>query len=459
MAFFCKYASFLSFTLLCVGVLIFAQVKEGRAQDADADGIPDMAEAGLGGNPNHKDIFVECDYMQLDFNRDGDGADRGEHSHRLSNTAVAELIKIFANAPVTNPDKACQGGPKNGAACATSADCSNFSCSLTGIALHLEQNQALPDQRFLDFTNRKGGSNFFDFKNRYFDFANRAPYYHYCILAHDASEELGSASGQAEIFGNDFMVTLGSWPSETGLPVGTVKDQIGTFLHELSHNLGLEHGGGSPLSVAERTKNHKPNYRSVMNYSFQVTGIGGQFDLSRVQLPTLNENNLNEAVGVGGGSTRYFCQQGALFRSDVGGGVDWNCLNPINSLSVAENVNADRTFLAEQVRDTLAGYDDWSNIHLNFLPSPVYDAGVGAGFVQHRRYLGSYKPISITAGRGVDREPEVTMPEGRCLEFFAVRQEGTSVVRFRTDARPQPDRRGGPNDPPGPNGVGDICEP
>ncbi|HXG21623.1 MAG TPA: hypothetical protein VNN62_21425 [Methylomirabilota bacterium] len=448
-------ASFVLLVFASASFLVFAEPQSVRAQDADQDGIPDAQEAKLGGNPQHKDIFVECDYMQLDFNRDGDGADRGEHTHRLSDKAVQELIKIFANAPVTNPGAACQGGPNNGKACTSRNDCAFFSCSIAGITLHLEQNQALADQRFLDFTNRRGGRNFFDIKANNFDFVNRSPYYHYCILAHDASEEMGSASGQAEIFGNDFMVTLGGWPGETGLPVGTVKDQIGTFLHELGHNLGLEHGGGRFLAPEERVKNHKPNYRSVMNYSFQVTGINGQFDFSRVTLAPLDENKLNEAVGVGGSSTRYFCQAGALFKTDAGGPIDWNCSS--SSPPVKENINGDRTFLAEQWRDTLQGNNDWSSIQLNFTTSPVFDPNAGVGLAQHQRYFGAYKPIGITAGRGIDREPEVSFPEGRCLEFLAVRKEGTSLLTFRTDVRAQSDRSGGPNG--GPNGIGDVCEP
>ena len=134
---------------------------------------------------------------------------------------------------------------------------------------------------------------------------------------------MGSASGQGEIFGNDFMVTLGAWPSETGLPVGKVNDQIGTFLHELGHNFGLDHGGGNPLPVDARIENYKPNYLSVMNYSFQVSGIkrtgvpSPRFDFSRTRLLPLNENALNEVVGIQGSPdrTRFFCPQSFVMKS------------------------------------------------------------------------------------------------------------------------------------------------
>ena len=49
-------------------------------------------------------------------------------------------------------------------------------------------------------------------------------------------------------------------------------------MHELGHNLGLRHGGGD-------NTNRKPNFLSVMNYAFQLTGLtrdgsNGVFDYS-----------------------------------------------------------------------------------------------------------------------------------------------------------------------------------
>jgi hypothetical protein len=448
----------LFFVLVSAGLFMGSFPEQSWAQDADADGIPDANEAGIGGNPQRKDVFVECDYMQIDLNRDGDGSDRGEHSHRMSDKSVQQLIQIFASAPVNNPGGVCQGGSKNGMACSSSTNCDQFPCTFTGITLHLEQNQALPDQRFLDFTNRRGGRNFFDIKATNFNFA-RAPYYHYCILAHDASEEMGSASGQSEIFGNDFMITLGAWPSETGLPVGKINEQVGTFMHEFGHNGGLEHGGGSPLPADARIENYKSNYLSVMNYFFQVSGIrrtgvpSPRFDFSRAQLPTLNENALNEMVGIQDGldRTRFFCPQSFIVKSGAGSGaIDWNCSNSFTP-NVVANPNGDRTFQALPLRTTLEGYNDWGNLRLNFITSPVYDAGAGVGFGQHQSYLGAYKPVAVTLGHGVDREPEATLPGGRCQEFLSLSQTRTSQdIRFQTQFFRQTDDNS--------NGVGDTCE-
>jgi len=79
--------------------------------DGDGDGIPDFFLNGA--NPQHKDIFVEVDYMEF---------------HRPSNTVINNLVEAFTNSPVPNPD----GTP--------------------GITLHLELDEQIvhePDWIFL----------------------------------------------------------------------------------------------------------------------------------------------------------------------------------------------------------------------------------------------------------------------------------------------------------------------
>ena len=77
-------------------------------------------------------------------------------------------------------------------------------------------------------------------------------------------------------------------------------------MHELGHNLNLGHGGGD-------WTNNKPNYLSIMNYTFQMSGVPptdpdaggplvGRVDYSRAALPTLVETTLNEPAGIGDGA-------------------------------------------------------------------------------------------------------------------------------------------------------------
>lgn len=488
-----------------VAAICFVLLGAGAAlaQDTDGDGLTDAEEAMIPlANPNHKDVFVECDYMRLDLNNDGDAGDPGEHEHRLKPAALAKVVAAFANAPVSNPGAACEGGPNHGGACLTSEDCAGSPCDTQGITLHFDQGalgggNAIPEQLFLDFTSTAGGPNFYDLKDANFDFA-RAPYFHYCILAHMGSEERGSTSGEGEICGNDFLCTLGGWPDEFGQPLGTVNDQAGCVLHELGHNFALLHGGGPGTTggLAEAIKNRKPNYLSVMNYSFQTVGIGGRFDYSRSALPSLNENALNEATGIltcqsgpnaglscassadcfgdpcGAEPTLYFCKnKGEFTPSAMDQPIDWNCKSgPVES-GVAENLNADRELDGDPVLDTLEGHDDWGNLVYDFQTCfTLYDGAAGVGFAQHEANFQAFRPGGSTGGRGVDIEPEATVGESRCVDFNKLKRGGRNLKLKRLKQKDS-DRDGignaCDNCPKSPNrdqsdtdgdGIGDACD-
>jgi hypothetical protein len=69
--------------------------------------------------------------------------------------------------------------------------------------------------------------------------------------------------------------------------VGTAREQAGTLMHELGHNLGLRHGGCDDTNL-------KPEYASVMNYEYQMEGVTrggmrGVVDYARGPEPVLDD--------------------------------------------------------------------------------------------------------------------------------------------------------------------------
>jgi hypothetical protein len=98
----------------------------------------------------------------------------------------------------------------------------------------------------------------------------------------------------------------------------------GTIMHELGHNLGLHHGGNEG-------QNFKPNYNSVMSYQYQFYGVdnnctipgGGELDYSHGTRPSLDENDLDESVGICGGVQ----------------GTDWNFDGDVEDTNLATNID------------------------------------------------------------------------------------------------------------------------
>ncbi|MGD1107272.1 MAG: PASTA domain-containing protein, partial [Terracidiphilus sp.] len=89
-----------------------------------------------------------------------------------------------------------------------------------------------------------------------------------------------SISGYSDLGGSDSAVTLGLWETAPNQDMSKRANVIaGTLFHEIGHTLGLTHGGlyydgpsGSYFPTFD--VNCKPNYQSVMNYLFQLDGVG-----------------------------------------------------------------------------------------------------------------------------------------------------------------------------------------
>jgi uncharacterized repeat protein (TIGR01451 family) len=309
--------------------------------DTDGDGVVDLDLPAAGANPNHKDIFVEVDFMDCTVSG-SDCASGDTHNHRPKAAAITAAVNAFRNAPVTNPD------------------------GVNGINLHIDVSNAVAHQNNLNINGLcfNGGAGIGSFDAVKADPANFGPgnprryAYRYNLWTHQQIST-STSSGCAELPGNDFQVALGGWNTGgaadvdgDGLDdrnVGTIQQQAGTLIHEMGHTLNLGHGGFDGT-------NYKPNYLSLMSYFFQTAGIpptdpdgaagplGGQLLLSSGAIPGLTETSLNEntALGTGTNNSFYYCPN-ATVRSIAGTGrVDWNCNGVSTDTGVTNDVNNDR---------------------------------------------------------------------------------------------------------------------
>ncbi|TMC32629.1 MAG: DUF3466 family protein [Chloroflexi bacterium] len=220
-----------------------------------------------------------------------------------------------------------------------------------GITLHARPDEEVPDIPFILFRPGTRGSgaqdDFWDLKvgdgaacHGYFGtvaersdphcgalLAAKRLFTRYAIFGDHQFDSPGS-SGVSEIYGNfggnDLMVTLGGWSASSILLAGGQEAaEAGTFMHELGHTLGLDHGG-------DEARNCKPNYPSVMNYLFQFPYPHGDpnrpLDYSHGARPSLNEAGLAESLGLGGvrGGIAVFGNHGIPWTEPADGAIDWN---------------------------------------------------------------------------------------------------------------------------------------
>ncbi len=251
-------------------------------------------------------IYVEIDWMET-----------GTHTHKPSQAVIDRIVQSFATA---------------------------------GFTIHIDVSEAIPHQNTLALVGGVSAAPAIQaLKAEYFDHAGDSRYY-YSIWGHNYSYNgsFTTSSGIADLPGNTHLVTLGSFSSMTG----TFSNQVGTFIHEFGHNLNQRHGGVDHA-------NYKPNYLSVMNYFYQLGGIGptllalgfantvsgfDDFSYSHGLLPSLNEASLDEAFGIG-----------------LGRAVDWNCSGTITS-GLAKDIQASNVCSAAGSLSTLTDYDNWTDL-------------------------------------------------------------------------------------------------
>lgn len=337
--------------------------------DADNDGIPDCSEvsgstfAGLplydwGARTGQRDIFIEVDYMDA---TDGgvQTADEGIIPHK---DALQMVVDSFA----------AQG-------IAIHFDVGNLHDNASGLDpadFDLGGGEEVPFFDGVTFDPADARANLYDYKRDYMDY-NRIQVFHYLLFAN--SQNLNGSSGSsglAEINANDLIVSLGNWSlstTDTNETNKLINYQASTLMHELGHNLGLLHGGNE-------NDNYKPNYFSIMNYLYQLSGLStiGTDEGDRVYASS-NFHNGSGTCYSGLSNSRYT----NTFKMDYshGNAVSFSFaainetlgLGQTGSSNVDFDCDGDDTETSVTMPDgngdlsgTITDYDDWSNINLLF---------------------------------------------------------------------------------------------
>ena len=248
------------------------------------------------------------------------------------------------------------------------------------IQLHVDpQHTAIPEipriyfqANAITFMCDRTTPTFAELKGQYFHPASDHDW-HYAIFGYI---DCGGSTGIAELPGNDFFVGLGADLEGLGsLPQSTL-DLItaSLIMHELGHNLDLHHGGADEV-------NYKPNYLSIMNYSFasgipysaaagSVAIAGHRIDYSESELPPLDENRLDETVGIQAGTTdiTWFSPspQSPRVRAPASGPIDWNRDGDATDTDLQWDVDANWDLdygFPWPTFEVLKGFDDWTEVH------------------------------------------------------------------------------------------------
>ncbi|HUR53281.1 MAG TPA: right-handed parallel beta-helix repeat-containing protein, partial [Gemmataceae bacterium] len=281
---------------------------EARGIDTNLDGVPEVVLPGA--VLTQRDIYVEVDSM-AGF-APLTAAVPGVPGDLATGTSLDYVVKSFLAAPAA------------------------LTQSPGGIRLHVQLDPTEQAVAPVDFPN--GLADLDVFKAAHFGTAvehgnaeklfAKSLAFRYAVFGRLSGS--GSGSGFAELYGNDFAVTLGApgWRNpEYRREQLWAEDQAATFMHELGHTLGLRHGGGgtdpghSLLNTDDPTRdtNYAPNYYSVMNYAWEYRYSRNRaytqgeqdfadtwrLEFSRNTLNPLDDATLNEANAIAPPGTSF----------------------------------------------------------------------------------------------------------------------------------------------------------
>ena len=369
--------------------------------DADDDGIPDSAETAggtlggldlyaMGARENQKDIFIEVDQM---VSSDLRLIPRREALQKVVEAFSARNIKVHFDA---------------GNAFALAFSPADFSLGQGSNVVPYEKCVSMDASTCTQ--NSTFRKTVYDWKNDYMDLRRRSVFHYLLFGSTQNADGTSGPSGRAELPGNDIVVTLGEFSGLTSALL--INYQAATVMHELGHNLNLHHGGDEEL-------NYKPNYFSIMNYTYQLSGLepdpksmtayqrwrvggpgGGGLDRCALVASPCGDP-ANFLISYSDGSGGALNEMSLLESENIGRGInvgayaDWNLSGSLTVAPQQIDLSADNQ------KTVLHDYNDWANIRLS---SRSVDSNSGASLARSNDSLlwpisRLYDPISN------DRQP------------------------------------------------------
>ncbi len=240
------------------------------------------------------------------------------------------------------------------------------------------------------------------------------------------SGTITSISGYSDLGGADSAVTLGLWLTNPNQDMSKRANVLaGTMFHEIGHTLGLSHGGlyyDTPGSyVPNFEANCKPNYQSVMNYLFQLDGVGPSAAVaySNQTLTELFESSLQSATqltdvdpGLVGTAATFptstwytptapsstasaatlHCD-GTPLTGDTGYRVNGTIAPVSPQWQNGQNIGFDGVSYTQ-----MRGYNDWTNVDLRQVGAT---GGEFASLANVLSFGSSEAPLNISAGGNI----------------------------------------------------------